>query len=347
MLPIMHRLLAEPKIPVRALVLVPTRELARQIVQTVEQLAQFTQLKVLEVTGGKDFLVQQRALHRGPDIVVATPGRLQEHLENGDPNLVNLQVIVLDEADRMLDMGFKETVLGIISKCPESRQTLIFSATLPGSIRRLAETTMKEPESLLIDHHRAQHQDIRQQILLADDDSHKEKLLRWLLENETFDKAIVFTNTKVTAGRLDGLLRYQKQRAAHLHGDVEQKGRQATVDAFRSGKVNVLVATDLAARGLDVQGIDLIINFDMSRRGDDYVHRIGRTGRAGVQGQAISLISPNEWNLMSSIERYLKVRFERKRIKELAGLYKGPKKLKASGKAASSKKKKKKVKAAK
>ena len=176
---------------------------------------------------------------------------------------------------------------------------------------------------------------------MADDVDHKEKLLRWLLDNESYEKAIVFTNSKTLAARLDGLMRYHKFRAAQLHGDIQQKGRQATIESFRTGKVNVLIATDLAARGLDVGGIDLVINFDMPRKGDAYVHRIGRTGRAGAEGKSISLIAQPEWNLMSSIERYLKVRFERKVIKELAATYKGPKKLKASGKAASSKKKKK------
>ncbi|UZW75126.1 DEAD/DEAH box helicase [Alkalimarinus sediminis] len=343
LLPILHRILAkqaEPK-ATRALVLVPVRELADQIVKAGTALAQLTSLKLLSVTGGKDFKVQERALKRLPDIVVATPGRLIEHLENESLSLSELDVLVLDEADRMLDMGFQDNVLNVMKYCPAEHQTLLFSATLPSVIRRFAEEILNEPESVLVHHHREQHGDIQQQIVLADDIDHKEKLLRWLLDNETYEKAIVFTNSKILAARLDGLMRYHKFRAAQLHGDIQQKGRQATIESFRTGKVNVLIATDLAARGLDVGGIDLVINFDMPRKGDAYVHRIGRTGRAGAEGKSISFIAQTEWNLMSSIERYLKVRFERKVIKALPATYKGPKKLKASGKAASSKKKKK------
>jgi ATP-dependent RNA helicase SrmB len=339
----LHRILAKQADPkaTRALVLVPVRELADQIVKAGTELAQFTTLNLLSITGGKDFKVQERALKRLPDIVVATPGRLIEHLENESLSLSELDVLVLDEADRMLDMGFQDNVLNVMKYCTAEHQTLLFSATLPSAIRRFAEEILNEPESVLVHHHREQHSDILQQIVLADDVDHKEKLLRWLLDNESYEKAIVFTNSKTLAARLDGLMRYHKFRAAQLHGDIQQKGRQATIESFRTGKVNVLIATDLAARGLDVGGIDLVINFDMPRKGDAYVHRIGRTGRAGAEGKSISLIAQPEWNLMSSIERYLKVRFERKVIKELAATYKGPKKLKASGKAASSKKKKK------
>ncbi len=343
LLPILHRILAKASEPkaVRALVLVPVRELADQIVSAGENLAQYTSIHLLSLTGGKDFKLQERSLNRVPDIIVATPGRLIEHLENDSFNMSDIDVLVLDEADRMLDMGFQNNVMKVLEYCPPARQLLLFSATLPSAIRRFAEEILVEPESVLVHHHREQHHNITQKIVLADDVSHKEKLLHWLLANETYEKAIVFTNSKILAARLDGLMRYHKFRAAQLHGDVMQKGRQATIESFRSGKVNVLIATDLAARGLDVSGIDLVVNFDMPRKGDAYVHRIGRTGRAGSEGQSISLIAQTEWNLMSSIERYLKIKFERKVIKELAATYKGPKKLKASGKAASSKKKKK------
>ncbi len=342
LLPILHRMLAQASEPraVRALVLVPVRELADQIVKAGKELTQFTEQYLVSITGGRDFKLQEKSLKRIPDIVVATPGRLIEHLENESFSLADIDVLVLDEADRMLDMGFQESVLNVMKYCPEQHQTLLFSATLPSAIRRFAEEILVEPESVLVHHHREKHDNIRQQAVLADDVSHKEKLLQWLLANETYEKAIVFTNSKILAARLDGLMRYHKFRAAQLHGDVQQKGRQATIESFRSGKVNVLIATDLAARGLDVSGIDLVINFDVPRKGDAYVHRIGRTGRAGAAGESISLVTQQEWNLMSSIERYLKIRFERKVIKELPATYKGPKKLKASGKAVGKKKKK-------
>mgnify|MGYP000444468900 CR=1 FL=1 len=342
LLPILHRILAQASEPraVRALVLVPVRELADQIVKAGKELTQFTEQYFVSITGGKDFKLQEKSLKRIPDIVVATPGRLIEHLENESFSLADIDVLVLDEADRMLDMGFQESVLNVMKYCPQQRQTLLFSATLPSAIRRFAEEILVEPESVLVHHHREKHDNIKQQVVLADDVSHKEKLLQWLLANETYEKAIVFTNSKILAARLDGLMRYHKFRAAQLHGDVQQKGRQATIESFRSGKVNVLIATDLAARGLDVSGIDLVVNFDVPRKGDAYVHRIGRTGRAGAAGESVSLVTQQEWNLMSSIERYLKIRFERKVIKELPATYKGPKKLKASGKAVGKKKKK-------
>jgi len=342
LLPLLHRMLEQSSEPraIRALVLVPVRELADQIVKAGKELTQFTEQYLVSITGGRDFKLQEKSLKRIPDIVIATPGRLIEHLENESLSLADIDVLVLDEADRMLDMGFQESVLDVMKYCPQKRQTLLFSATLPSAIRRFAEDILVEPESVLVHHHREKHDNIRQQAVLADDVSHKEKLLQWLLANETYEKAIVFTNSKILAARLDGLMRYHKFRAAQLHGDVQQKGRQATIESFRSGKVNVLIATDLAARGLDVSGIDLVINFDVPRKGDAYVHRIGRTGRAGAAGESISLVSQQEWNLMSSIERYLKIRFERKVIKELPATYKGPKKVKASGKAVGKKKKK-------
>ncbi|MGH8354154.1 MAG: helicase-related protein, partial [Pseudomonas sp.] len=180
----------------------------------------------------------------------------------------------------------------------------------------------------------------RQQIITADHNYHKEQLVNWLLANETYQKAIIFTNTRVQADRLYGKLVASDYKVFVLHGEKDQKDRKLAIDRLKQGGVKILVATDVAARGLDVDGLDLVINFDMPRSGDEYVHRIGRTGRAGGEGLAISLICHNDWNLMSSIERYLKQSFERRTIKELKGTYQGPKKLKASGKAAGTKKKK-------
>ena len=184
------------------------------------------------------------------------------------------------------------------------------------------------------------HSDIVQQIVLADDVDHKEQLLRWLLDNETYDKAIVFTNTIVEAARLNGRVRNFGIRAGVLHGDLTQEQRKHIVNLLKNGTLKILIATDVAARGIDIKGIDLVINKDMPRSGDDYIHRTGRTGRAGAEGKAISLVCPTEWNLMASIERYLKTTFEKRQIKGLEGSYSGPKKLKSSGKAAGPKKKK-------
>ncbi|MCP4598106.1 DEAD/DEAH box helicase [Neptuniibacter sp.] len=342
LIPIVQGLIGQksPARQSRALVLVPVRELVEQVQRQFVSLTEGLDLEVASIVGGEDFKAQEKKLAKA-DLVVATPGRLIPHLENNSLELDSLDYLVLDEADRMLEAGFKESMDQIVSGAPEIRQTLLVSATLPTSIRSLAASVLQEAEWIKIGQKREAAEGIQQFILLSDDPAHKDKQLCWLLQNENYKKAIVFSNSKTQAKRLDGFLRYHKFKAALLHGDVQQKGRFATIEGFRKGTTDVLVTTDLASRGLDVEGVDLVINVEMPRKGDVYLHRIGRTGRAGATGQAISLIDPPEWNLMSSIERYLKTRFQRKFIKELAGHYKGPKKVKASGKAASSKKKKK------
>lgn len=343
LLPSFNKLIEYPKTTegVRILVLVPTRELAQQVEQEANKIAKFTDFKALSlIGGGSEFKVQEKALSQHPELVVATPGRLIAHLENKSFSLEDLDVLVLDEVDRMLDMGFADQVQQVVELSNKGRQSMVFSATLPRSVAALAKEILIDPQKIIIDHTKKQHEGIRQCIALADNEHHKDQLTQWLLTNERFHKAIVFTNSKAQANRLCGVLRYHKLRASVMHGDVSQEARESTLEGFKKGKNNIMVATELAARGMDVPGIDLVINFDMARKGDDYVHRIGRTGRAGEQGLAVSLICQHEWNLMASIERYLKVKFERKFIKELAGTYKGPKKLKNSGKAASTKKKK-------
>ncbi|MGI9279259.1 MAG: DEAD/DEAH box helicase [Endozoicomonas sp.] len=330
-----------PRSSTRMLILVPTRELARQVLEEAETLARFTQIKAGLITGGDQFRHQVNTLRKNPEILIATPGRLLEHMENSNTDFSDLEYLILDEADRMLDFGFSPDMLKIASECRQERQTMLFSATLEQKgMRDLINLVLNQPESVTLKTARDKHENIHQQIMLSDDQKHKEKLTRWLLENETFDKAIVFSNTRNFADQLCGFLRYCDLKVGVLHGEMDHQGRKKMMAMLASGQINILVATDVAARGLDIKGIDLVINFDMARNGDDYVHRIGRTGRAGEQGLAISLIGPNEWNLMSGIERYLKTRFEKRSIKELRGSWKGPKKLKASGKAAGSKKKK-------
>lgn len=344
LIPIVQSLVGQtsPSRQPRALVLVPVRELAEQVQCQFARLAEALDLEAVTVVGGEDFKVQERKLAKA-DLVISTPGRIIPHLENHSLELDSLDFLVLDEADRMLETGFKDNLNQIVESCPDIRQTLLISATLPSSIRTLARNILVEAEWIKVGQKRETSENIKQHVLLSDDTSHKDQQLCWLLKNENHKKAIVFCNSKTQAKRLDGFLRYHKFKAALLHGDVQQKGRFATIDGFRKGSTDVLVTTDLASRGLDVDGVDLVINVEMPRKGDIYLHRIGRTGRAGASGQAISLIDPSEWNLMSSIERYLKTRFQRKFIKELAGHYKGPKKVKASGKAATTKKKKKAV----
>jgi superfamily II DNA/RNA helicase len=342
-LPLLNGLIgdARPRVTIRALILLPTRELAQQTLKEVERFSQFTFIKSGLVTGGEDFKVQAALLRKVPDILIATPGRLIEHLNAGHLDLKEVEVLVLDEADRMLDMGFAEDVQRLVEECANRRQTLLFSATTGGSgLREMVAKVLRDPQHLMLNAVSDLSETIRQQIVTADDPAHKEQLVHWLLEHESYCKAIVFTNTRVQADRLYGHLVAAGQKAFVLHGEKDQKERKLAIERLKQGGTKVLVATDVAARGLDVEGLDLVINFDMPRSGDEYLHRVGRTGRAGAEGLAVSLICHNDWNLMSSIERYLKQHFERRVIKELKGSYQGPKNLKASGKAAGTKKKK-------
>ncbi|UJJ31163.1 DEAD/DEAH box helicase [Halopseudomonas maritima] len=342
-LPILQRLLHDDSKPMapRGLILVPTRELARQVLKDIAALAQFTFLKAEQVTGGEDFKVQAARLRKNPDIVVATPGRALEQLTAGNLDLSVVQTLVLDEADRMLDMGFAEDVGTLADACPQPRQTLLFSAT-KGSrgLQRMIDQVLREPLNLELNSVRDDTPAITQQVVPADDNTHKEATLIWLLQNQGEGKTIVFTNTRVMADRLNGVLRAKDLRVYVLHGEKDQKERNLAVERFKQGASGVLVATDVAARGLDIAELDRVINFDMPRSGDDYLHRVGRTGRAGAEGLAISLVSPHEWNLMSSIERYLRRQFERRLVAEVPGSFKGPKKVKSSGKPVGAKKKK-------
>jgi superfamily II DNA/RNA helicase len=342
LLPTLHHLLAltSKNAGTRALVLTPTRELAQQIFKHCQQLAEFTHLKVGLITGGDDFRLQQNMLRRNTDIVIATPGRLLELMVQDIPNFSNLETLILDEADRMLDMGFSEDVLTIANSCNPQRQTLLFSATLTHfGVIRMADKVLKNHQTVALNTLHDGHRNIEQQIVLADDNDHKLKLLAWLLQNETYDKALVFTNSRNQADSLRGPLRGQKLRVGVLHGDMDQKDRNRMMELFHNGEVNIMLATDLAARGLDIKGINLVINFEAPRNGINYIHRIGRTGRIDELGLAITLVKHTEWNLMSGIERFLKQKFKHRDIKELEGKYKGPKKLKASGKAVGGKNK--------
>ena len=342
LLPALHHLLtlSSRKFGTRVLILAPTRELAQQIFKQCQQLLEFTDLKVGIITGGDDFRLQQNMLRKNTEIVIATPGRLLELMEQETPNFSNLEVLILDEADRMLDMGFSEDVLTIAKSCNTQRQTLLFSATLTHfGVIKMADKVLQNHEVVALNTLHDGHRNIEQQIVVADDNDHKQKLLAWLLLNETYDKALVFTNSRLQADALRGPLRGQKLRVGVLHGEMDQKDRNRMMELYREGEVNIMIATDLAARGLDIKGINLVINFDVPRNGINYIHRIGRTGRVDELGLTIALVKSTEWNLMSGIERFLKQKFKRRTIKELEGKYKGPKKLKASGKAAGVKKK--------
>lgn len=342
LLPLLQRMLAKPapKSGTRGLILVPTRELALQINKVFAGLAKFTPLKCGLIIGGEAFKHQVASLRRNPEFLVATPGRLVEHIERGTPDFRDLEYLVLDEADRMLDMGFAIDMHTIASSCNESRQTLLFSATLKH--RGLAGVTelMRDPLSIQIVAAAADTAAITQQVVLADDVKHKQQLVLALLEEQQAQRAFVFCNTREQTRQLGNVLKYHKLRVDAIHGEIPQSERKQVMNRFRQGQLQVLVATDVAARGLDVEDVDLIINFDVAQSGDDHLHRIGRTGRAGQTGVAVTLVTASEWDRMSSIERYLKLRFERRVLEGLKATYRGPRKLKNSGKAAGPKKKK-------
>lgn len=322
----------------RILILTPTRELARQIVKNAEKILRFTSMKVAMICGGEELKYQKAVLRKCPEIVVGTPGRLAEHIAHKSTDFSALEFLVLDEADRMLEMGLSEDVLKIADTCRRERQTLLFSATLEqkGLRHLIQKVVLGDAEEIVINETPNR---IMQEMVLADDVKHKEKLLAALLGRTVFEKVVVFTNTKAKAAQLDGFLRYHNYRVSALHGDIGQDQRKISLDLFRQGKTQVLVATDVAARGLDIPGVDLVVNFDMAQSGDDYIHRIGRTGRADTEGRAVSFVSAADWNLTNGIERYLGVSFTPIIIPGFEAAYKGPTKTKSSGKAAGTKKK--------
>ena len=343
MLPMLHQLLqySRPRTDTRALILLPTRELAQQTLKQVEALGRYTFIKAELLTGGEDFKVQAAKMRKNPEILIGTPGRLIEHLDAGNLLLQDLEMLVLDESDRMLDMGFNDDVLRLAAECRAERQTLLFSATTGGNaMENMISSVLRDPKSLVLDSVRDLNESVSQQIITADDVKHKERLVQWLLANETYEKAVVFTNTREQADRLGGVLVASNLKVFVLHGEKDQKDRKLAMDRLKAGAVKVLVATDVAARGIHVDNLDLVINFDMPRSGDEYVHRIGRTGRVGGEGTAISLIAAHEWNLMAGIQRYLRQNFEYRLVEALRGNFLGPKNLKSNGKAAGNKKKK-------
>ncbi|WLD58772.1 DEAD/DEAH box helicase [Salinispirillum sp. LH 10-3-1] len=328
-----------PHTGVRALILAPTRELVRQIQHVCEQLGGAINVTSFSVTGGVAFKEQEAALRKTPDIVIATPGRLKEHLERGTIDLSDIEYLVLDEGDRMLDMGFRDDVMMIAEHCPEERQSLLFSATLDHKgVIAMAQKLLKSPETVSLHESRSVPSNITQQFMLADDDAFKEKQLAALLEQSGEQQVIVFTNTIVKAERLQAKFRNGTRRCGLLHGNLTQEERNAVVSGMRDGRFQMLVTTDVAARGLDLPSVGLVVNFDLARKGDEYLHRVGRTGRAGAEGRAVSLIAPNEWNLLATVQRYLRTAFIRAEIPGLKSSYQGPAKVRNSGKAYGKKK---------
>jgi superfamily II DNA/RNA helicase len=288
----------------RILVLAPTRELALQVDKAAHTYGDGQRLRTACLVGGMPYGLQLKQLGKPVDIVIATPGRLKDHLDRGRVDLARLEVLVLDEADRMLDMGFVEDIEAIVARTPATRQTLLFSATLDGVVGRLAQRVTRTAQRIDVAASPTRDAKIDQRALFADDLPHKTRLLDALLRDTSIRQALVFTATKQSAEDLSGSLREQGFAAGALHGDMRQRERNVTLQHLRDGRMRVLVATDVAARGIDVPGISHVINFDAPRQAENYVHRIGRTGRAGRAGVAVTLLAHREKHLMHAIERY-------------------------------------------
>jgi superfamily II DNA/RNA helicase len=313
-LPILHRLLplanasASPaRHPVRALVLAPTRELADQIHDNVAAYAKHTPLRTAVVFGGVDMKPQTAALRQGCEVLIATPGRLLDHVEQRTTQLGQVQILVLDEADRMLDMGFLPDIQRIINLLSKDRQNLMFSATFSGEIRKLAESFLDAPQLIEVARRNALAENIAQTVYRVQSPEHKRAAVAKLVRDNALSQVIVFSNTKIGAGRLARLLEKDGLNAAAIHGDKTQQERLKTLEDFKQGRIVVLVATDVAARGLDIVELPAVINYDLPYSPEDYVHRIGRTGRAGASGMALSLMTgSNDERLLADIEKLTK-----------------------------------------
>lgn len=288
----------------RILVLVPTRELATQVNEAARKYGKFIRARTVSIVGGMPYPLQNKLLSQPLDILVATPGRLLDHMERGRIDLSRLQMLILDEADRMLDMGFLPDVERICEQLTAERQTLLFSATLDGDIARIAKQILKNPKTIQVATQKEKHANIEQRLHYVDDMTHKNKLLEHLLIAPEVNQVIIFTSTKRHADVLAEDLYAAGHKTAALHGDMTQGARNRTLTKLRQGDVKVLVATDVAARGIDVQGISHVINYDLPKFAEDYVHRIGRTGRAGNTGIAISFASNMDRHILRKIEQF-------------------------------------------
>jgi ATP-dependent RNA helicase RhlE len=296
----------------RVVVLEPTRELAIQVAGETRKLAARTSLRIASVYGGAGMGKQTDKLRRGVDVVVATPGRLMDHMRRKNVSFKDLRILVLDEADRMLDMGFLPDIKQIVSRMPSQRQTMLFSATMPATISALARQFQRDPVRIEIDV--ARPPEAIQQALYPVPKHLKTRLLLAILEQMEVDSMLVFTRTKQGADVVTRQLRQARIAVACIHGDFRQRERISALEGFRSGKHRVLVATNIAARGLDVEGISHVVNYDVPEQPEDYVHRIGRTARAEADGDAITLVTPDDEGLIHRIEYLLDRKIERKTL---------------------------------
>jgi superfamily II DNA/RNA helicase len=306
-LPALQRLLDEGPLEgrgPRVLCLCPTRELAAQVSDQVDELSRYTRLTGGLIVGGEAYPPQLKLLDQGVDFLVGTPGRLIDHLRSGKLKLGQVEVLVLDEADRMLDMGFIDDVMRIANACPQKRQTLFFSATLDGPVFSVAQRLVQDPVRIEVDSADSRHLDIEELIFRADNEGHKQSILLHLLGDPDLSQGLIFVARKGAADELAAMIRMAGHDVVALHGDMPQVKRSRVVERLREGGVRLMVATDVAARGLDIAGVSHVINYDLPRTPREYVHRIGRTGRAGAKGTAVSIVTPPDWIRMSDIELF-------------------------------------------
>ncbi len=316
-IPILQRLHDNPKAKLpgnaRALILTPTRELAEQLADTIKRYAQFLPLSVTALYGGVKMSGQQKKLNVGVDIVISTPGRLLEHIEQCNINLSKVEFVVLDEADRMLDMGFIADVQSLLQKAPKKRQTLLFSATLSKSVNELAHKLLINHEVVSVAKQNATADTVVHTVYPVEE-RRKAELFVELINMYNWFQVLVFTSTKAQADTLMRTLKKAKFDVALCHGDKSQGSRRRALADFKSGKIQVLIATEVAARGLDIQGLEHVVNYNLPYLAEDYVHRIGRTGRAGTKGQAISFVSREEERVLDNIERLIGYTIERESL---------------------------------
>ncbi len=318
-LPIIHRLGSHQK-KTRCLVLEPTRELALQVEEAIQTYAKHTDLSVTILYGGVGYGKQREDLARGVDVIAATPGRLLDHLEQGTASLADVEMLVLDEVDRMLDMGFLPDVRRIIERCPKARQTLFFSATMPPELAQLTSWALREPVEIKIGRTRSAAETVAHAFypVVA---TQKFDLLLELLRRTDFKSVIIFTRTKMGADRIAHRLQRESHKVGVIHSDRNQRERVEALQGFKAGTFEVLVATDIAARGLDIAGVSHVVNYDVPENAEDYVHRIGRTGRAQSTGDAYTLVTEEDVRDARSIERYIGTAIERKKLEGFPYIY--------------------------
>ena len=315
-LPLLQRLLkhenpstSPARHPVRALVLLPTRELADQVAQQIKMYAKYTQLRSAVVFGGMDMKPQTIELKKGVEVLVATPGRLLDHIEAKNAVLNQVEYVVLDEADRMLDIGFLPDLQRILSYLPKQRTTLLFSATFSPEIKRLAGSYLQNPITIEVARPNETASTVEQRFYSANDDD-KRRAIHQVLRTRGIKQAFIFVNSKLGCARLARSLEREGLKTTALHGDKSQDERLKALDAFKQGEVDLLVCTDVAARGLDIKDVPAVFNFDVPFNAEDYVHRIGRTGRAGASGLAVTLVSGSDARLVADIEKLLKTKLD-------------------------------------